>query len=218
MIALNRKKKLSMFAIAGGIVLILLGVAWFRMYRDAFGKIQTDLSKRSQEFIDAERAKSQSSWKEIHLGTPVPQAGDVGTRFSTPCFTIALPFTIRDQHIDNKDGSCTFAVRVLFPPARLVVWARPLRITLSEDTAVTLRRSKRDVYTESQLSTSTVPDVVQFRSSDELILFFTKGTMEYSFAFTNVVSEKLKASDLQAMLDGFTPFTQPTLAPKPLKP
>lgn len=209
---LSAKKKTSIGVIVVGILLILGGVVWLVLYRGAFGKIQTDLSDRSKEFIDAQRVSSKSEWNSVELGTPVPQAGDLGTRFSTPCFTLSLPFVTRDQKTENKDGSCTFATRVLSPPARLVVWSRPLTHPLAEDTAVTLRRSKKDVYTESKIHSNTVHDVLLFTSEDELILFFASGSTEYSFAFTNVVSSKLTQSDLQAMLDGFTI----TVAPKKL--
>lgn len=196
----------------GILICLLLGAAWFgwqMLKKNATGQILTDLSDRSQEFIDQERKKSSSSWNQVEFSTPGPQSGDQGSRFSTTCFTISLPFTTRDQKVENTASSCTLAVRVLSPPGRLVIWARPLRSKLDEDTAITLRRLKKDVYTESTLKTTNFGPVLMFQSGDELALFLASKQMLYSFAFTDTTTAKLKESDLQAMLDGFTITLKP---------
>lgn len=198
--------KRTMILMASTVVLVVCfgSVGWRMLRQNANGQIMTELSDRSKEFIDREQEKSSSEWNQVEFSTPGPQAGDQGSRFSTACFTISFPFLTKDQKIEQTSSSCTLATRVLSPPARLVIWARPLRTRLDEDTAITLRRLKKDMYSESVLQTKSHGPVIMFSAVDELSLFFSSKNSLYSFAFTDTIAAKLQEADLQAMLDSFT--------------
>jgi hypothetical protein len=133
--------------------------------------------------------------------TPTPGPGDSGSRFSTNCFTVTMPWVTRNQKSENSETDCSFQTRVISPPGRLVIWARKTITAVSEDSGVMMRRRETDTYTEKERQSAAYGKILQFQSEDELTLFFTKDGYIVSASWTNVVTDKLTESDLNSLVE-----------------
>ncbi len=149
----------------------------------------TVLSGRSQEFIDKQKGESDAVWRNINMNGKEDFLNQQIQ--SEQCFEYTVPFS--SSRVVNN-GECSQTVYLRNPSGQLTVALSKTAATdVSETSGVAFRRSKGELYMESEVTTS-LGTFISFTGKEngfEQTAFLMKDSQILTIALTSPTNEDL---------------------------
>lgn len=157
----------------------------------------TVLSERSQEFMDKQKGESHEVWRNVD----VQGEEDAFNQHiqSEQCFEYTVPFS-SSRVVTN--GGCSQTVYLKNPSGQLTVALSKTGATdVSETSGVAFRRSKGELYTESDVTTrlGTFISFTGKESGFEQTAFLLKDSQLLTIALTSPTNEDLSGEFIKLL-------------------
>lgn len=170
--------------ISAGVIVALVAVAGFFLYRWFYSPVTADISSdiSNQTKARIEQLKAEGSIS----GTLRTVKNEKGEVFTTSCFStiIPLPFgNVRDQEESNK---CLIRAQLVDPRGTFVVHSeyQPSLSSITETSGVMMRLQSED-YTEIKIQTNKL-DTLAFQSNTEVTVFVYEKPLLISISFSEL--------------------------------
>lgn len=199
----NIKKRISIILI---LIVLLAGAGvggYVYLMETTKPVIRTTLSARSKEFISGRTGKDDKSWRTVNLDKKYAGEHDFDSNRVTVknCYSVVVPFDVSDS---RQNDPCIYYAILSSPRGNMTTSLRDVGFTKVTDAPdVTFRRSKKEIYKESNLTAQ----------GTEFLVFsdITNGTDQTAFGmiggklFTATVSiggsEDVKNRQLKKILE-----------------
>lgn len=154
-----------------------------------------DISQRAQEFIAQQQKDEGSLWQEQNF-TPSPSSSTEKLVLMSNCFSVEVPFIVHNTKVENEAKGCTVRTRVTSPASQLVISSSTFENSLDEVSSVTMRRLDTVKFKEKKISIDKFDESLRFDEQDATTLFFKKGDLLITLAFTGMAQKELLSDDI----------------------
>lgn len=158
---------MNRFVIGGiAILLILVFVLVLFTFLPTYTIITDDISAEGRELI-AKQKTTDSKWSNIvtsqdNSSAVLMSETRVETMFENECFSLTSPIALRTV---NANDGCNARISTSNPSGKILLARDTLTSSLDEHSAIKLRRSKSEKYSESRQSYNDV-DYIIFEKND----------------------------------------------------
>ncbi len=150
---------------------ISIGIFWY-LSGNSEQRVTGGLSDRTREFLTSQKANTDSLWPDYTFeeGTEQKQYQSVETN----CFTLEMPIPVRNLKTSIEQESCLVKATIDTPHAFLTISSEPAPSihSLSDLSAVKLRTTQPDVYTQEKREELDSPNSIVFSTTTEVVYFY----------------------------------------------
>ncbi len=197
---LSANQKAIMIGFTLGLVVLLLVGGWYG-WKSRQAKISTELSPRSQEFLDEHKGSVSETAVDFGDGKPFQNEYAV----DGPCFSVVIPFASKKATTDEPATSCTVRLLTQDPTGRLVISSRPFTQKMADDPAIQLRRQVSFGYRESSVSAKKYTGIVRFEDKETVSVFWITAGKMMTIAFTGLAdTTKVDTDRLVKLIESIT--------------
>jgi len=188
------------------ILIILVGgflVAWIvfnqRTRINPNPQITTELSERSQQFIEDRKAEQDQTWRLARLETTDAPSAYVA---NNPCFRVTIPNPLETPRTQLGSDSCSFQATSTDPHGKLLISMQPNTRPLHEDTGVIFRERNPDFVQLDPINPERLPpeilEQIRFESESEHLTLLRTSNSLLTISFSQI---SRKPDDLSALVD-----------------